>query len=140
MAGNRNPTAVNALMRRPLQPLRHLPGRVGYELRPCTGLPRIGAGSVALEGTRKHAVQNRGDAEHAEHQVDLPILYCATARSPAVKLDVLLLRRDSERLQVVALQAAELRWGKAPRDHLVRKVGERVTERGELPIQHGQYP
>ena len=56
------------------------PSDVRDEARAASLLERIGARRVALQRPREHAVQDRGDAEHVEDHVELPVRDARCAR------------------------------------------------------------
>src|SRR6185312_5197825 len=61
----------------------------------------------------------------------------ADAGAPAVRLDVRRLARDAERSEVAPEEAAELARRNPPRHQMVREIRERVAQRRELPVEHG---
>src|SRR5690606_15071904 len=57
---------------------------------------------------------------------------------PAIELDVLALGGNAERLEVQPADAAELPRRDVPAHAVIGEVGERMAERGELPVEHGE--
>ena len=57
----------------------------------------------------------------------------------AVSRHVLLLRRQSKRGNVEPRNAAEVTGRHMPAQTVVGKIGKRISERGELPVEHGEY-
>ena len=53
--------------------LRHRPGDVGDEAGAASGFDGIRARGIALQRSGQHAVQDRGDPEHVENEVDVPV-------------------------------------------------------------------
>ena len=62
------------------------------------------------------------------------------SRARAIALDVLALGRNAQRREVLAGHAAELLLRQPPHHHVIREVGERMAERGELPVEHRDDP
>ena len=108
----------------------------------CARLPcssAFAAGRVALQRAGEHAVQDRRDAKHVEDQVELPVRDAGAARARAVRGDVRGFGRNTERGEVAALEAAKHSRREAPRHRMVGEVRQRMTECGELPIEHGEH-
>src|SRR6266699_3892621 len=68
--------------------LRHIPGDVGDALRAASLLEGVLARGVAEQRAGEHAVQDRGDPEHVEDEVELPIRNFPAAGAPAIRGDV----------------------------------------------------
>src|SRR6266542_5571421 len=114
--------------------LRHVPRDTRHQACPATLLEGVRAGRVALQRTRMHAMQDRGDAEHIEDQVELPVRDALAAGAPAIRCDVRGFGRNAERREIATLEAAELSRREAPRHHLIGEVRQRMTQRRELPV------
>src|SRR5215469_18822192 len=117
-------------------PLDLLPGQIRRGARPRTRLPCVVARCGALEHPLHDALADAGDTEHVVGHAEFPHLRLdgAAAGARAVALDVLLLARDTERRQVEPLQPPDLPLPRPPQHDVIGEVGERVTERGELPV------
>src|SRR5882672_8173690 len=53
--------------------LRHAPRDMGDRRGPPARFDSVVAGGVALQGAREHAVQDRGNAEHVEDEIEIPV-------------------------------------------------------------------
>src|SRR5258706_4267446 len=102
----------------------------------CEG---FGARGIALQRAGHHALQDRRQAEHVVGDVVLEMVDAIAARGLAIHRDVFVLGGNFQRREIDAGEAARVRpFGHAPRHAVVRKIRERMAERGELPVEHGQ--
>src|SRR6185369_11007750 len=97
----------------------HFPRRVGDEPRTAALFHGVAAGCVALQRACEYAVQDGGDPEHIEDEVDFPARDRRASRPPAIHRDVFLFGGDAERWEVESLQASELLRSEPPRHHLI---------------------
>ena len=86
------------------------------------------------------ALQNGGDAEQVVGHVEIPVglehLRCGQTRALAVQADVFLFRRDTQTGHIEPANTAKRARRNMPCHAVVAEIGQRVTERGEFPVQH----
>ena len=66
-----------------------------------------------------------------------PALRGGQSGALAIQADVVLLGRDAQRRQVQAANAPEHARRDMPGHAVVAEIGQRVAQRGQLPVQHG---
>ena len=119
---------------RPFSRLGDLPASLRKERRPLPVRGRVGRGGVALLAARQHALQDDGDAEQREGEVE--------GRDRLVAPGAALIGRhigrligDAERREIEARHAAE-RLGRVDVGQaVIGEVGERVAEGRQFPVE-----
>jgi hypothetical protein len=88
-------------------------------------------------------LQDRCNSEqvvgHVEVPVGLELVDGGEARSLAVTAHVFVFVGNAKCRQVQAADAARRGMWDVPRHAVVAEIGERVAERGQLPIEHGDH-
>src|SRR5277367_5953150 len=121
--------------------LRDLPAHFGKW--PCPGrrLPRLLARRRAGLDSLGDSLQDAGDAKQVVGEVEIPVGHdrvgIGAAGTLAVATHVFLLARDAERGVIEPADAAKRSLRDMPRHAVIAEVGERMAERREFPIEHG---
>src|SRR6185436_9122162 len=115
-----------------------LPAELGHQRRAAAGVARMLARRGPVDHALRDALQDRGDAKQVVRHVEIPVAArdALAPGTPAVRVDVALLGRNAKLLEVEPLDAAELACGDVPAHAVIRKIGERVADRRELPVEH----
>ena len=119
--------------------LDHRPGRVGQRPRALPSPPGSGIARRSVSNPAHDPLTDRRQSEEREGDVELPLREVLAARQVTVPGHHLRLRRDPEGGQIEPGQAIDP--GRQPEGRAeISEVPERVAQRRELPVQHGQDP
>src|SRR5450755_358822 len=109
--------------------------------RACGRLPGLRARRRAGLDAFGDALKDSGDAKEVVGEVEVPVGHDGVGVGPAgalaVATHVVTLARDAERRMVEAADAAKRARRDVPRHAVVAEVGQRMAERRELPVEHG---
>ena len=109
-------------------------------VRPAVRPGRRGASASALgrgadQRPLLHALQNGGEAEETEHQIEIPVLDDIAARAFAVAPYVRLIARQSQGRALDARQTPNrVAVGQLPGHDLVGQIGQGVAQGRQFPV------
>src|SRR5437660_5168023 len=132
-----NPASRSAPRENLLHPL---PAKLGHPACPASDFRRVLACRRTIDDAAHDALRDARGAEHVVRDIEVPVVRIdrSAADAAAIRGDVFRLERDAERPEIEPPHAAE--WataGNVPTHAVIGEIGERVSQRRELPIQHG---
>ena len=97
----------------------------------------LGAGRGADQRALLDALQNGGEAEETERQIEIPVLDRIAARAFAVAAYVRLVAGQAQGRAIDAGQTANrVAVGQLPGHHLIGEIGQGVAQGGQFPVQN----
>src|SRR5689334_6444042 len=118
------------------------PAALGHVARRATGFQRVRARRGTVAGPSHDSLGDARGAKHVVRDVELPFggLDRAAPDAATILGDVLGLAREAERREVEAQHAPERPARDAPAHAVIGEIGERMAQRGELPVEHREDP
>src|SRR5690554_6186223 len=101
---------------------------------------RVGVGGHAGARARADALQDRRQPEQVVGKVEVPVRADVETGAAGVGLDVVAFTGDAQRVEVQAAESGQEAGRDVPAHQVVGEVGQRMTERGQLPVQHRAHP
>ena len=119
------------------------PGHLGQQRRAGGRTDSLGAGGGAGLDSLGNALQDGRDAKQVVGHVEVPVglerFGCGKPGALAIAAYVLGFRRYAQAFDVQPAYAAKSPGRDVPGHAVIAEVGQRVAQRGQLPVQHGQY-
>src|SRR5690606_38406282 len=119
-----------------------LPAALGHQSGPLTDFQRVTIAGVALQGPGINPLQDRRGAEQREGQEYRPVADAIAATTATVTLQQCTLIGNTALAQIQTVQTAyplntvgQMIWQTE-----VSQISQRMTNGGQLPIQHRHYP
>ncbi len=96
----------------------------------------------AVEHALRDSLADRRDAEQVVGEIEVPVRrrHAGPPGALAVILEIGFFGRNSESLEIEPRHAAELVGRDVPAHAVVGKIGERIAERRQLPVEHRENP
>src|SRR5262249_825854 len=112
-----------------------LPRGIGERSRPLAALSGVWVVGGSGDDTSHDPLGDRGEPEHREADVELPVLDAGASRAPAVRSQVPPFSWDTERGQVPTFEAVHAVRAQMVGHAVVGEVAQRMTERRQLPVE-----
>src|SRR3546814_8558465 len=81
-----------------------------------------------------------GEAEHVEGDVEIEVRNPAPAGALAIGGDIVFFGRDVEGGKIDPSQTGGEAGGHPVHHQMIAEIGERMAERGKLPVEDGEHP
>src|SRR5207248_1999651 len=96
----------------------------------------------AVDRPPDNALKNGRKPKHAERNIEFPVgwIDVGATRATAILTNIFTLTGYSQGTQILPRHSAKLVAGQSPGHQVIREIGERMAERGQLPIEHGYHP